>query len=175
MPSRLQQAMQGLSAQAPCDKLIPLEWPVSWPVPTGSAGGREFKVFFYPLSGLPDNADVAAPLGEAVFDADSGKPSQCRRLPGALSVLSRTRWGPKAEALSMKEFEARSADFYAATEEMGKLYAARAALSPAQRRKAEAYAGLFQDMAEPALLPYYQALNPDFWKWLADNGAPALP
>ena len=175
MPSRLQQALQGLSAQDPCDRLIPLEWPTSWPVPTGKGGGREFKVFFYPLGGPRNEIKVSAPLGEAVFDADSGKPSQCRRLPGALTVLSQTRWGAKVEAMSMKELEARSTDLYAASEEMGKLYAAKAALSAAQRKKAEAYGRLFQDLVEPALRPYYQALNPDFWKWLAENGAPVLP
>ena len=175
MPSRLQQALQGLSAQDPCDKLIPLEWPASWPVPTGKGGGREFKVFFYPIGGGRGEFKLSAPLGEAVFDADSGKPSQCRRLPGALTVLSQERWGAKAEAMSMKEFEARSVDLYAASEEMGKLYGAKAPLSAAQREKAEAYGRLFQDLVEPALRPYYQALNPDFWKWLAENGAPALP
>ena len=173
--SKLQQAMQGLNEQEPCDRLIPMEWPSSWPVPTGAKVGREFKVFFYPLGKSSGHVHATVPLGEATFDADTGKPSACQRLPGDLRELPGERWGQTVAAITMQEFQRRTAVLYTVTEEVSGLYAARPPLDDKQRQKLADYRKLFLDLAEPVLLEYYRALNPDFWKWLADNGAAALP
>lgn len=161
---RLQSALRGLHGQAPCDSRIPMEWPASWPVPVG---GEVFKTFFYPI-GRPGAPLLAAPMGEAEFDL-SGKPSVCRRLAGPLKELSGPRWGTQAAAMKTEEFQARAAELYAATEEVAALFAAGKPLAPEQKRKAAAYARLFDLLAEPALKPYYRDLSPSFWEWLAKS------
>ena len=98
--TKLKAAVQSAHFKAPCDALIPMEWPSSLPVPAGSAGVQEFKVFFYPLGRPGTPGFVGAPLGEAVLRLD-GSVASCQRLPGAGQGLSAKRWPEAAAALGV--------------------------------------------------------------------------
>jgi hypothetical protein len=173
VPTKLKLALQSASATAPCDTVIPRQWPHSLPVPTGAAGGAEFKIFFYPL-GRPHTPDfVNAPLGEAVLRSD-GSISSCQRLPGEKKGLSSVRWPAATDKLSVDELVAELDRLYAATEEVAVLYAAKAPLTEAAKKTLQDFSRRFPDVAEPVLLSYYYQLNPDFWEWLSKSGAPAL-
>jgi hypothetical protein len=166
--------MQTLSAQPPCDAIIPMEWPPSLPVPTGAGAGREFKVFFYPLGrpGAPDF--VLAPRGESVFNSETGHVSSCRRLEGQPQGLSDKRWPAGIGKLTIDEFILKQDRLYAASQEVAGLYAAKGVTTNETRAILRTYGGQFLEMAEPALRSYYYRLNPDFWQWLKDAGAPTL-
>lgn len=173
MSAGFKQALQSVASTAPCDTAIPQEWFQSLPVPTGQAGGQEFKVLFYPR-GAPDTPDfVSAPLGEAVFRSD-GAVASCRRLPGATKGLSSRRWPKATDSLSAAQLEAALDRLYAATEQAAALYAAQAPADGPAKRVLEDYSRQFQALAEPALLPFYYQANPDFWQWLEKSGAPAF-
>jgi hypothetical protein len=172
-PAKLKTALQTVSAIPPCDKLIPGEWPHSLPIPTGAPGGTEFKIFFYPLGkpGTPEFVD--APLGEAVLRSD-GSVFICNRLPGEKKGLASARWPRSADDLTFEDFLASQDRLYATTEKVAVLYSAKVPLTQEDKNTLQEYGRQFSSLAEPALLPYYYRLNPDFWDWLAKSGVPAL-
>jgi len=173
LPAKLKLALQSASSTAPCDRVIPEEWPHSLPVPTGAAQGTEFKIFFYPL-GRPRSPDfVNAPLGQAVLNSD-GSISSCKRLPGRKKGLAAARWPKATDKLSVDELLADLDRLYAATEEVAVLYSAKAPIPEAAKKTLQDYRRRFLALAEPALLPYYYRLNPAFWDWLGKSGAPTL-
>lgn len=166
-PGALQKSVRTASSVAPCDALIPMEWPASWPVPTGGKAGKEFKLFFYPMAaGAREKPWIGAPLGEATLEA-GGAVTACRRLEGKPHPISSRRWPEAAEALGVAGFEKKRARLYELSEAVAVQYAAQGGASPEARE----YARLFQELAEPDLAPYYKALNPVFWAWLAKAGA----
>ncbi|MFA6003745.1 MAG: hypothetical protein WC881_06725 [Elusimicrobiota bacterium] len=168
----LKDAVRKVRFQAPCNTVIPQEWPASLPVPTGAAGGAEFKIFFYPLGQAGTPNLVNAPLGAAVFDSQ-GTVASCARLPGEKKGLSNRRWPQAVDKLDVDELQQELDRLYAATAEVAVLYAAQAAITDAARKTLQDYSSRFSSLAEPALLPDYYKLNPDFWVWLERCGAPA--
>ena len=172
-PTRLQAVVQKAKFTAPCDRAIPMEWFQSQPVPTGGAGGREFKIFFYPSGKFGSPDFVNAPLGEAVLNS-GGEILSCIRLPGEETGLSAVRWPAALGQLSVDDLEKRLDELYAATEQVSVLYSSRAPITEAARATLQRYSQKFRALAEPALLGYYYGLNPDFWEWLNKSGAPTL-
>ncbi|MFH1726748.1 MAG: hypothetical protein ABII00_19235 [Elusimicrobiota bacterium] len=176
MSERLKQAVQTAKTLPPCDTTIPMEWPTTWPVPTGKKGGSEFKVLFYPLTGTPAaSPTVYAPMAEAVIDAETGEPSSCERWPVAGETLSKRRWPEGIQGLSMDEFDKRAARLYDATEKAAELYAAGGTPAGAGLDLMKRYLALFESLAEPDLLPYYYRMNPDFWEWIRGVLGKSIP
>lgn len=174
LSDKLKNALVELPRTPPCDAVIPMEWPSSVPVPTGRAAG-EFKIFFYPLMGDPARLKLYAPAGEAVLDLASGKASSCVKLAGPLKELSGARLTPALEKMSQAEIDRASDELSAAGERVAVLYAAKRAPTPEEAEDLKDYGRRFMELAEPALLPYYYKLDPDFWEWLRKAGAPSVP
>lgn len=159
----LQKTVRAAATLPPCDAVIPMEWPASWPVPTGGKAGREFKVFFYPKAPTAiEKFWIGAPLGEATLEV-GGAVAACRRLPGKPQAIASRRWPEASAGLGIDAFEAKAARLYALTELVAARYAAKGGASP----EAGEYGRLFLELAEPDLLSHYKALNPDFWAWQA--------
>ncbi|MGA3174404.1 MAG: hypothetical protein ABSE25_08290 [Syntrophorhabdales bacterium] len=156
---------------------IPMEWPASWPVPTGGKKGAEFKIFFYPIPGrkVPDaEFRIYAPQAEATLDIRDGSVTRHGRYGGPKKEISSKRWPDELSNISMEEFEKLEDRLYKATEEVAVIYAAGRRPTPAEGRRIQTYGKLFLKMCEPALRPYYYALNPDFFDWLGKCGAPTI-
>ncbi|MBI4678322.1 MAG: hypothetical protein HY748_12145 [Elusimicrobia bacterium] len=165
--SSLRTVMRSLHATPPCDAAIPAEWPASWPVPTGGKDGREYRVFFYPLfRGPGGQPEVFAPLGEAVFDGESGAVSSCRRRPDPPAFVAARRWPEGTDGLTIEEFDLLAARLFAATEDAGRQFYAQRIPSQDELRRLKEYGRLFQQLAEPAFARHYRELNLDFWYWL---------
>lgn len=164
---RLEAALRVAHASGPCASVVAQEWPAGRPVPLDGAGGRRFKIFFYPLSGAPGSSrHMATPAAEAVVDADAGAPVECRDLPGVPKDVTGPRWTPEAASLSVPAFEAKAAELDRLTEDAAAAYAARRTPSAADAELARRYLAAFVEMAEPAFLPDYYRLNPAFWEWV---------
>ena len=173
---KLREAVRAAKDIPPCASIIPVEWPATWPVPTGGKLGREFKVLFYPMALREGGREIDAPLGEALLDADAAAgAASCRRLPGEAERLSEQRWPAALSGVGMDEFESRADRLDSWTEDVAALYAAKKPLSVEQAAKVKAYGRAFREMAEPALLEYYYRMNPDFWDWLKAAGAATVP
>ncbi|MBI5625105.1 MAG: hypothetical protein HY924_15115 [Elusimicrobia bacterium] len=171
--SALGATMRSLHATPPCDAAIPMEWPASWPVPTGDEDGRQFRVFFYPLlRGPGGQPQVFAPLGEALFNGESGAITSCVRGPGPPAFVAARRWPESTDLLSIAEFETMAARLMASTEEVSRLFAARRPLSDGETRRVREFRDLFDALAEPVFLGAYRELNPDFWYWVTRVAGP---
>ena len=153
---------------------IPMEWAPSLPVPTGGKQGHEFKVLFYPLSGRQADHRIYAPQAEVTLDTITGLAKGGRWSQEPKKVISSKRWPDEISGLSMDEFVQLRDQLYGATEEVALIYANKRKITPADRVKLQEYGKLFAKIAEPALRPYYYELNPDFWVWLRDCGAPSI-
>ena len=158
---KLEAILRDVHVAGPCASVAAQEWPASRPVPADGAGGRRFKIFFYPLSG----GRMAGPMAEAVLDADAGAAVECRSLPGVPKDVAGSRWAPEAMAMSVPAFEAKAAELDQLTEEAAAAYAARRAPT-ADADLARRYLAAFMGMAEPSFLPDYYRLNPAFWEWV---------
>ena len=167
----LKNSVQAVASRAPCDSIIPMEWAHSFPVPTGRAQGREFRVFFYPLGQPGTPGFVKSPMGEATLIMD-GAISSCSRFPGEPKGLAAQRWPAALSKIGMGEFSRKLDGFYGAAEKAAALYAAKPPASDETRKIIQEYRRWFNELAEPALLPYYYQLNPDFWEWLDASAAP---
>ncbi|MDD5628621.1 MAG: hypothetical protein PHU21_06125, partial [Elusimicrobia bacterium] len=172
---QLEQSVASVPNSPPCDSVIPMEWPATWPIPTGAKAGREFKLLFYPKSGRQGDRWLGAPLAEAVFEAGAPGASSCRRLAGAVKKIAEQIWSPEVAALKMDAFEAESQKLYASLSETAPLYAAKKPLSQDQSQRVQACASLLTRMVQPGLAAYYYRMNPDFWEWLRSSGASSLP
>lgn len=167
-PVKLEEDLRLAKTSKACEAIIPMEAPPSWPVPTGQP--QEFKIFFIPWLGSPDKFELKSPLGEAVLS--KGAVSSCALLPGTPKVLGNRRWPEGLAQLGSDAFAAKARRFYAATEEVGALYSAKQPLSSPQAQTVKAYGRAFLEMAEPDLLPFYRALDPQFWQWVKSAGGP---
>ena len=167
-PVKLEEDLRQAKTSKACEAIIPIEAPPSWPVPTGRP--EEFKIFFIPWLGAPGKLELMSPLGEAVLS--KGSVASCVLLPGTPRVLGSRRWPEGLARLGSDAFEAKARRLYGATEEIGALYAAKPALSSSQKETIVAYGKVFLEMAEPDLLTFYRALNPDFWAWVKAAGGP---
>ncbi|MFH1726745.1 MAG: hypothetical protein ABII00_19220 [Elusimicrobiota bacterium] len=175
-PGRLERAVQAAQTLPPCDTVIPMELPATWPVPTGQKGGSEFKVLFYPFTGTPvASPTVYAPVGEAILDLETGKPSACERWPGHGNILSKRRWPEGIQGLSVDEFDKLAARLYDATEQVAALYVTEYKPTGTGLDLMKRYLALFESLAEPDLLPYYYRMNPDFWEWLRGVLGKSIP
>jgi hypothetical protein len=160
----------------PCRRLVALEWPAGLPVPDAGATGRRFKLFFYPLAGSPGTPTrLATPSAEAVVDADAGAAIECRALPYTPRDFAGPRWTAAASALDADVFDAKVAELDRLTEIVAPVYAARRAPTAADADLARRYLALFETMAEPALLPDYYRLNPEFWEWVRAAAGRSIP
>jgi len=171
-PGRLEQAIGRV--RFACD--IPMEWPPSWPVPTGREKGREFSIMFYPF--VPGeghgNHTLYNPLETAIFNTTIGSVPNCVLLKKKLKALSSKRWPEGVSRLSVKEFLVLQGRLYDATEEAAVLYANKRELTPEAKKRIQDYGILFDTMAEPALRSYYYEMNPDFWEWMKAAGSVSL-
>ncbi|MFH2202734.1 MAG: hypothetical protein ABIJ96_06445 [Elusimicrobiota bacterium] len=167
--------MNGLYGEPPCSAVIPMEWSPSWPVPTGEAGGAQFKLFYYPIRRVKKSIQLHKPLGEAMFETAGGSISYCRRIPGELHELPGTSIEDKAKRHSTKKFHALLDRLYLYSEKVSVIYAAKEPPSYRQKKVMREYGELFLEFSEPPMRPYYYQLNPDFWEWLRASGAPSLP
>lgn len=173
---KLAAAVRDARFAAPCGRAVGMEWPAGRPVPIDGANGRRFKVFFYPLSGRPGTpARLATPAAEAVLDADSGAPVECRALPGIAKDLASPRWTSEARGLGDDAFDAKSVELDQLTEDISAVYAARRPPTTADADLARRYLDDFQIMAEPPLLPDYYRLNPAFWEWVRLAAGRSIP
>lgn len=170
---RLRAAVQSASAQPPCGAVIAMEWPATWPVPLE---GGKYKILFYPLTGTPDTEPrLYTPAGEAVIDAQSGRPTSCAAFPGAPKELSRRRWPAATDKVGLQEFLGLEGKLYDRTEAVAAVYAAGRAPSAEDSAAAEEYLRLFESLAEPDLLPYYYRMNPGFWEWVRKAAGRSIP
>ncbi|MFA6319132.1 MAG: hypothetical protein WC943_17100 [Elusimicrobiota bacterium] len=171
--SALRTAMRSLHSTPPCDTQIPLEWPASWPVPTGGKDGREFRVFFYPLfRGPGGQPEVFAPLGSAVFNGESGAVEACGRGRDAPTFVAARRWPESTDSLTLEEFELLAAKLLVSTEDVSRLFANQRTPSADEARRIKEYWALFNKLAEPSLRSYYEELNPFFFHWISGHAAP---
>lgn len=170
---RLKAAVQSASAQPPCGAVIAMEWPPTWPVPLE---GGKYKILFYPLTGTPDaEPKLYTPAGEAVIDAESGKPVACAALPGAPKELSRRRWPAGMDKVGLQEFLGLEEKLYDQTEAVAAVYAAGREPAAQDSAAAGEYLRLFESLAEPDLLPYYYRMNPGFWEWIRTAAGRSIP
>lgn len=172
---QLKQSVIDAKNAPPCDSVIPMEWPSTWPVPTGAKAGQEFKVLFFPKGGRQVDRWIGAPLGEALFDSGAPGASSCRRLPGEVQNLGSQIFSEEVAQLGMDAFEQRSDELYAALSVASPLYAAKKPLSSVEAERVKACGSLLTQMVQPLLVKYYYEANPDFWEWLRSSGAPSLP
>ena len=170
---KLEAALRGVGFKAD----VPMEWPHSWPIPTGNKRGTEFKVFFYPIPGRKVPAAefrIYTPQAEATLDITDGSVTHRAKYGGPKKEISSKRWPDELSGISIDEFEKLQTRLYEATEEVALIYAAKGEPTEAERQKMRAYGELFSKMAEPALRPYYYEMSRDFWDWLKKYGAPSI-
>lgn len=173
--SALEEAVAKARTHPPCNKIVALDWAASWPIPAKDKGNTVFKTFFYPLAQSPiEDFWIGSPEAQADIDLNNEKALSCTLISGGGKKISRERWPKAVKGLSVEEFEAQGRLLDSSLEEMARLYAKGAPLTDANLDKAKAFVALFSQMAEPALLPYYYHLNPDFWKWLTHSNV-AIP
>jgi hypothetical protein len=163
----LSSAVEAIQTAPACRSTVADEWTHGWPVPDLPTHGRRFKLFFFPITGVPSSKlKVWTPAAEATLDLEHPGSPSCSVLPSAPKLLSNRRWGRDADGLTYQEFDRRKALLLQRTEEVAGFYSAGSG-DPAVIRE---FSVLFKTMAEPDLLPYYRRLNPAFWDWVKKNG-----
>lgn len=160
---RLADALRRAAAEPrACGAIVPLEWASGWPVPTSAS---QFAVFYYPVQ----NGRPYAPAARASVPLSG--PAACRGIHAPTAPLDGPRWTAEAAALDTKEWTRRSDELLDLTQRLAPLYAAGGPPSAQTRRLAADYELAFSALSEPALKPYYEALNPSFWAWLRATNA----
>lgn len=143
----------------------------SLPVPVRTEGSVRIAFLYTPARALPNVTRLGSPNQVVWFDADG-------RLVAIESVTPQTFGQSAMAGQSMGEF--RLPPSMTATEyltERDRLFVLYDQLVPAwaghtelsadaQRGAAQEFLRLFADVAEPPLLPYYEALGADFFHWM---------
>lgn len=176
-PGRLAEAVRQARNLGNCAAIVPQEWPAGWPVPSAAPGAARFSLFFYPLSGAPDEGPrMFAPGADAALDLAKGLAASCRPRAGARRELKGPRWTEAAEGLDTEAFDTEADRLYALTEAVGRAFAAgRPVPSKADAAAAREYLALFETLAEPPLLVEYYRLNPRFWEWVREAAGRSIP
>lgn len=173
-PGTLRQLVDAIKTLPPCNTRIPMEWPVSWPIPLSNERGYEFKVFFFPLGRTSSGVQLKEPLGEATLNIKSAKVMTCESRTDHPKILSSRRWPASVSNLSMDQFDSNADALFNATQEAALVYAAKDHLTSENRSAIKKFNSLFKSMAEPDLLNYYYQLNPDFWNWLRTESGDSI-
>ena len=165
----LQGIVEGIAAEPPCDRQIPLEWSSSWPVPSLQDGRLVYRVFFFGRDGRPPRFVFHDAEGDAAFTPDGRVLSCARRAKPGAPLPYDGRFAGE----SLDEIDARAARLYAAVEDAAALYAAGRPLDAAQKARVAAFSRDFAGLADPAQAASYRALSPGFWSWVEANGGRA--
>ncbi len=154
-----------------CAATIPNRWASSWPVPTGGKQGNEFKVLFFTVDQDGTGIRLNTPMGEAVLDAETREATACSARKGEHKALSSRRFGAKASAFGLDEFDSQADLLFDRIEKAGALYAARGH----DQTLLEDFVSRFNVLAEPDLLPYSYRINPEFWEWVRSETGRSIP
>lgn len=165
--SKFQLMSMDIGFQAPCSKIIPMEWSPEYPVPVLVNGILHYRVFFRGWEGRPDTGlKTRDAEGDALFSPD-GKVLECSQrnkrgdvIPGESKLPTATR----------EEFDARQRALYDSIEEMGRLYAKGLPVLDADRERVRKFAFEFRLLSNPGHAASHRALSPDFWTWVEKNG-----
>lgn len=165
-PTGLQAVVNGLSADGRCARVIPSQWSPSRPVPVIEGGGLAYRVFFFGRDGDPR---AGFRFHQAEGDAEvsaGGQVLSCSRRAQAGAPFA--PGGGKQEPLDtvLKKEQA----LFAATEDVGALFAAGRPLTDAEKKRVAEFAAAFADLSEAGHAADYRALNPAFWTWIQANG-----
>jgi hypothetical protein len=172
--SRLEEAVAGLHATAPCSRAIPLHWSSSWPVPAREGGAPVYRLFFYGRDGRPPEFAYHQAEGDAVFRADGTVLSCVQRAEHAGTVASDNA---RYAGMTLDQIVERERILYLMIEDAAGLYAAGKPLTPEEKKRVAGFSAAFAFLSHAGHAAAYRALNPDFWSWVEKNGgaAPAAP
>lgn len=158
-----------LTVRSQTMRQVPLETALSLPVPVVQNGQLYLAAFYYGVKrgGGPGTGVALAPLARLLASYPAGRlVSFVHRDVGDLfpGLASTGELGPVVAAPQPPAERMR---------ERHTLFALYTPILEAYRtgvkepEQLAAFRSMFHRMAEPGLLPYYRALNPDFFKWLA--------
>lgn len=158
---------QHLNFEPGCDRIIPLEWSASIPVPVLVDGKPAFKVFFAGWEGHPKEPGGLKQhraQGDAVFTA-AGKIVSCEHWKGDHA----RPFGEVARpGMTEAQWEERMARAYDLSEKAAAAFAAGKP-DPA----GPAFAAALADVMDPHVAEDYRALSPEFWAWVEKSGGKA--
>jgi len=156
-----------------CDREIPLEAALSYPVLAQQNGATLLRFFFFLVTRGqgPGAARVQPPFARLTVTlpplrivefVDRSWQNPFPGLPetGLLDGLRH----PALQALAPMELIARRNEFFAAYDAILPLFPAPVAA--AQKAALAHFRQLFELMLQPALRPYYEHLSPEFFVWL---------